>query len=220
VSADAPSSIGYAALERHFPISQSIPQYILVQSPRDLRSPQALADLEQMASRIAQLPDVSLVSGITRPLGEVPREFRATFQAGIVGDRLADGSAQIGQRTGDLNKLTAGADTLADSLGDVRAQVDDIAPTLKGLIDTFSSARSEYGGDRLVRDVATAAKLVDSVNKLGLSMGINFRAVRDMFAWIGPVLAALQGNRVCDANPSCVDTRLQFEKLVTARKRA
>ncbi len=73
VAASAPSSVGYAALERHFPISQSIPQYILVQSPRDLRTPQALADLEQMASRIAQLPDVSLVSGITRPLGEVPQ---------------------------------------------------------------------------------------------------------------------------------------------------
>ena len=77
-----------------------------------------------MASRIAQLPDVSLVSGITRPLGEVPPEFRATFQAGIVGDRLAAGSAQIGERTGDLNQLTAGADTLADSLGDVRAQIN------------------------------------------------------------------------------------------------
>ncbi|MBB2988761.1 RND superfamily putative drug exporter [Mycolicibacterium iranicum] len=217
VAASAPSSVGYAALERHFPISQSIPQYLLVQSPRDLRTPEALADLEQMASRIAQLPDVSLVSGITRPLGEVPAEFRATFQAGIVGDRLAAGSAQIGERTGDLNRLASGADTLADSLGDVRAQVDEIAPSLAGLIDTFSSVRTEYGGDKLVRDVATAAKLVDSVNKLGLSMGINFRAVRDMFAWIGPVLMALQGNRVCDANPSCVDTRRQFEKLVAAR---
>ena len=218
VAASAPSSIGYAALERHFPISQSIPQYILVQSPRDLRSPQALADLEQMASRIAQLPDISMVSGITRPLGEVPREFRATFQAGIVGGRLADGAAQIGERTGDLNKLTDGANTLADSLVDVRSRVNEITPTLRSMIDTFSSVRAEYGGEKLVRDVATTAKLVDSVNKLGLSMGINFRAVRDMFAWIGPVLAALEGNRVCDANPSCVDTRLQFQKLVTAQR--
>lgn len=217
VSASAPSSIGYAALERHFPISQSIPQYILVQSPRDLRSPQALADLEQMASRIAQLPDVSLVSGITRPLGEVPREFRATFQAGIVGDRLADGSAQIDARTGDLNRLTDGANTLADSLGDVRAQINEIAPTIQSVIDTFSSVRTEYGGDKLVRDVATAAKLVDSVNKLGLEMGVNFRAVKDMFAWIGPVLTALQGNAVCNASPSCTATRLQFERMVAAR---
>ncbi|WP_326548446.1 RND family transporter [Mycolicibacterium sp. ND9-15] len=218
VPASAPSSVGYAALERHFPINRSIPEYILVQSPHDLRTPRALADLEQMASRVAQLPDVGLVSGITRPLGEVPQEFRATFQAGIVGDRLADGSAQIGQHTGDLNRLTDGANTLADSLADVRGQIDTIAPSIADLVDTFSSVRTEYGGDKLVRDVEIAAKLVTSINALGNSMGVNFRAVKDMFAWIGPVLTALQGNAVCDANPSCVDTRLQFQRLVTARE--
>ena len=218
VPASAPSSVGYAALERHFPINRSIPEYILVQSPHDLRTPRALADLEQMASRVAQLPDVGLVSGITRPLGEVPQEFRATFQAGIVGDRLADGSAQIGQHTGDLNRLTDGANTLADSLADVRGQIDTIAPSIADLVDTFSSVRTEYGGDKLVRDVEIAAKLVASINALGNSMGVNFRAVKDMFAWIGPVLTALQGNAVCDANPSCVDTRLQFQRLVTARE--
>ena len=135
VQASAPSSIGYAALERHFPISQSIPEYILIQSPRDLRTPQALADLEQMASRVAQLPNVGLVSGITRPLGEVPPEFRATYQAGLVGDRLADGSAQIGQRSGDLNRLATGANTLADNLSDVRGQVNKIVPSIQSLVE-------------------------------------------------------------------------------------
>jgi len=218
VSASAPSSIGYAALEKHFPISQSIPEYILVQSPHDLRNTRALADLEQMASRIAQLPDIGLVSGPTRPLGEVPREFRATFQAGIVGDRLADGSALIGERAGDLNRLTDGANTLAESLADVRSQINTIAPSLQELVDTFSSVRTEYGGDKLVRDVEIAAKLVASVNALGNSMGLNFRAVRDFFGWVGPVLMALNGNAVCDANPSCVDTRAQFQKLMAARE--
>ncbi|MCV7287910.1 MMPL family transporter [Mycolicibacterium wolinskyi] len=216
VSPSAPSSIGYAAVERHFPIAQSIPEYILIQSPRSLVNPRSLADLEQLASRVAQLPDVGLVSGITRPLGEVPAEFRATFQAGIVGDRLADGSAQIGQRTGDLNRLAAGADTLADSLADVRAQINQIAPSLASMVNAFSSVRTEYGGDKLVRDVETAAKLVQSVNALANSMGVNFRAVKDMFGWIGPVLTALQGNAVCDANPSCRDTRMQFQRLVDA----
>ena len=140
----------------------------------------------------------------------MPPEFRATYQAGIVGDRLAAGSAQIGERTGDLNRLAAGADTLADSLGDVRAQVNTIAPSIQSLIDAFSSVRTQYGGDKLVRDVETAAKLVDSINALGNAMGVNFAAVKDMFAWIGPVLAALQGNAICDANPSCSDTRVQF----------
>jgi RND superfamily putative drug exporter len=216
VAASAPSSIGYAALERHFPISQSIPEYVLIQSPRDLRNPRALADLEQLASRIAQLPDIGLVSGVTRPLGEVPPEFRATYQAGLVGTRLADGSAQIGERTGDLNRLTAGADTLADSLADVRAQINQIAPSIQGLVDTFSSVRTEYGGDKLVRDVEVAAKLVQSVNALANSMGVNFAAVRNVFGWIGPVLTALQGNQICDANPSCAATRIQFQRLVDA----
>ena len=216
VQASAPSSIGYAALERHFPIAQSIPEYILIQSPHDLRNPRALADLEQLASRVAQLPDIGLVSGITRPLGVVPQEFRATYQAGIVGDRLAEGSAQIDKRTGDLNRLASGADTLAETLGDVRAQVGQIAPSIQSLVDAFSSTRNQYGGDKLVKDVETAAKLVQSINALANSMGVNFAAVKNMFAWIGPVLAALQGNQVCDANPSCVDTRAQFQKLVDA----
>jgi RND superfamily putative drug exporter len=213
----APSSIGYAALERHFPISQAVPEYILIKSPRDLRTPQALADLEQMAQRVSQLPNIGLVSGLTRPTGEVPQEFRATYQAGIVGDRMATGSAVISDNSKDLNRLTDGAGTLAASLGDVRTQINKIAPSMQRLIDAFSSMRTNLGGDKLVKDVETAAKLVHSVNQLGNAMGVNFSTVKDMFAWVGPVLTALNGNVVCDANPSCADTRAQFQKLVAAR---
>ena len=79
--------------------------------------------------------------------------------------------------------------------------------------------RTQYGGDKLVRDVDAAAKLVDSINALGNSMGVNFTAAKDMFAWIGPVLTALQGNPVCDADPSCSNTRNQFERLVARAQR-
>ncbi len=74
--------------------------------------------------------------------------------------------------------------------------------------------RSQFGGDKLVKQVETAAKLVQSINALGNAMGVNFSTVRDMFAWVGPVLAALNGNAICDANPSCSDTRIQFQKLI------
>jgi RND superfamily putative drug exporter len=217
IGSSAPSSIGYAALERHFPISQAVPEYVLVQSPRDLRTPQALADLEQMAQRVSQLPNIGLISGITRPTGVVPQEFRATYQAGIVGDRMATGSAQISGNAGDLNRLANGAGTLAASLGDVRAQINRIAPSMQRLIDAVSSMRSQSGGNKLVKDVETAANLVQSINALGNAMGVNFSAVKDMFSWVGPVLAALNGNAICDANPSCSATRIQFQKLVDAR---
>ncbi|HEU0190631.1 MAG TPA: RND family transporter [Mycobacterium sp.] len=214
--AAAPSSVGYATLDHHFSVNQSIPEYILVQSPNDLRTPQALADLEQMAQRVSQLPDIAMVSGITRPTGVVPEEFRPTYQAGAIGALLADGSGQISGNTGDLNRLAAGADTLAGKLADVRGQVRRLSASTQGLLDSFSSMKGQYGGDTLVREVDTAAKLVDHVNSLSNAMGWNFSAGPGMFAWIGPVLAALEGNPVCDFNTSCSATRWEFERLVGA----
>jgi len=213
----APSSIGYAALDRHFPVNQSIPEYILVQSPRDLRTSQALADLEQMASRVGQLPNIAAVSGITRPTGRVPDQFRATYQAGAIGAFLTNGSTLINDHTDDLTRLVEGAGTLADDLGNVRGQVGLLATSIQGLLDALSSMKTQYSGDTLVTQVDTGAKLVAAVNSLGNSMGLNLSATKDMFAWIGPVLAALQGNPVCDADESCSATRGQFARLAGER---
>ncbi len=217
VSSSAPSSIGYAALERHFDLNQFVPSYVLIQSPRSLRTPGSLADLEQMAERIGQLPDIGMVSGITRPLGEVPQEFRATYQAGLVGERLSEGSAMIADNMDDLDRLAGGADTLAVGLGDVRGQVIEIATGVEGMIEAFAAMRSQYGGEKLVRNVEVAAKLVTAINELGNSIGVSFTAARDLFAWVGPVLMALHGNVVCDLNPSCSETRANFQRLVDAR---
>ena len=213
----APSSVGYAELDRHFPVNQSIPEYILISSPHDLRTPRALADLEQLAERVSQLPNIAKVSGITRPTGAVPEQFRATYQAGAVGARLGGAAGVIGDRTDDLNRLANGADALADNLGQVRGHADQIVSGMQGLIDAFASMKGQYGGDKLVKEVDTAARLVVSVNTLGNSIGLNFAPVKDMFAWVAPVLTALQGNPICDADSSCSATRAEFERLVNAR---
>ena len=218
--ASAPRSLGYAALDRHFPVNQSIPEYILVQSPHDLRTPRALADLEQMAHRVSQLPNVAAVSGITRPTGNVPEQFRATYQAGAIGTLLASGSTLISDHTGDLNRLVEGAGTLADNLSHVRGQVDQLAAGVHELENAFSSAKNQYSGDTLVKEVDIAAQLVDHVNSLSNAMGWNFSAAKNMFGWMSPVLAALQGNPVCDADLSCSDTRATLEQLTGGRDQA
>ena len=153
---------GNAALERHFPISRSIPEYILIQSPRDLRSPRALADLEQLAARS---PSCRRRSGQVASPGPWARspEFRATYQAGHrrrpTGRRLRPDRPAL--RPGPAFD---GADTLATNLADVRAQINQIAPSIQNLIDAFTTLPVQYGGDALVRDVDAAAKLVDSIN--------------------------------------------------------
>jgi RND superfamily putative drug exporter len=215
-----PSSVGYAALERHFNINQFVPSYVLIHSPRNLRTPQTLADLEQMAERISQLPNIAMVNGVTRPLGKVPKEFRATYQAGIVGDRLSDGSATIADNMAGLNRLSTGANDLATGLGDVRVQINDLATNMQGMVDAFSALKFQYSGENLVRNVEVAAKLVQAINELGTSMGVTYQAGRDLLGWVGPVLTALHGNVVCDLSPSCAETRGHFQSLVDPQNQA
>ena len=170
-----------------------------------------------MADRVSQLPNIAAISGITRPTGNVPEQFRATYQAGAIGTMLAGGSTLINDHTNDLNRLVDGAGTLADNLGDVRGQVNRLAASVQELENAFSSAKNQYSGDTLVKEVDIAAQLVDHVNSLSNAMGWNFSAGKNMFAWIGPVLTALQGNPICDADPSCSATRGTFEQLAGAR---
>jgi RND superfamily putative drug exporter len=217
LSASAPSSIGYAALDRHFPVNQSIPEYILVQSPQDLRNPQALADLEQMADRVSQLPNVASVSGITRPTGNVPEQFRATYQAGAIGSFLAGGSTLINDHTNDLNQLSEGSVTLADKLEQVQGQIGELASSVQELENTFKSTKDQYSGETLVHEVDLAAQLVDHVNAISNSMGWNYTGAKNLFEWLGPVVTALQGNPTCDLNESCANTRGAFEQLLGGR---
>jgi RND superfamily putative drug exporter len=120
--ASTESNLGYAAVDRHFQLNSTIPQYLFIQSPHDLRTPKALADLEQMAQRISQLPGIAMVRGVTRPTGESLEQARATYQAGEVGNKLNDASKLISDKTSDLNLLTNGANTMADNLGNMRGQ--------------------------------------------------------------------------------------------------
>ena len=216
--ASAPSSIGYAALDRHFPVNQSIPEYIFVQSPHDLRTPQALADLEQMADRVSQLPNVAAISGITRPTGNVPEQFRATYQAGAIGSFLAGGSTLINDHTNDLNRLSArvrhaGRQPRRGARPGRRAgcqragagehlQVDE-EPVQRRHVGPRGRHRSPTRRPRQLAQQCDGLELIS--------------AAKNMFAWIGPVLTALQGNPVCDADESCSATRGAFERLVGAR---
>lgn len=216
--ATAESSVGYAALERHFPVNQTIPEYLLIQSPHDLRTPQALADLEQMAQRVSQIPGIAAVRGVTRPTGESLEQARATYQAGQVGQQLGGASHLISERTGDLNRLASGADLLADNLGDVRTQVSRAVAGVRGLVDALAYVQNQFGGGKTFGEIDTAARLVTSIRALGDVLQVNFAGIANSFDWVDAVVAALDTSVVCDANPVCGTARVQFHKLQTARE--
>lgn len=211
------SSVGYKALDRHFPLNQTIPQYIFIHSPHDLRTPQALADLEQMAQRVSQLPGVAIVRGITRPTGESLEQARLSYQAGEVGTRLQDASSQINDRSADLDRLKSGANQLADSLGTIRGQVAQAITTVRGLVDALGYMQNQYGAKKSFQDIKNASTLVDNMRALGSAIGTNLANVLDLTANVEAVLTALDASPICDADPRCSQSRDQLHQLVEAR---
>ncbi len=211
------SSLGYATLDRHFPPNLIVPEYLVITSPRDLRTPRSLADLEEAARRVSQVPGVAAVRGITRPMGRSLQQARASWQAGEVGEKLQDGAEQITGHAGDLDKLTDGAHLMAAKLGDVRDQVNRAVATAGGLLDALSYLGSAFGGHRTLGELDGAAKLVGSMRRLGESIGADADFVAANSDWAGPVLGALDGSPMCDAEPGCAKARTQLRRVVIAR---
>ncbi|BBZ26253.1 putative transport protein MmpL10 [Mycolicibacterium madagascariense] len=213
----ADSSVGYAALERHFPVNETIPEYLFITSPQDLRTPRALADLEQMAQRVSQIPGIAMVRGVTRPTGESLEEARATYQAGQVGSQLGGASNLINGSTGDLNRLASGANQLAGGLGDVRGRVNMAIGSVGSLIDTLAAVQNQFGGGTTFGQFGDATKIIAGIRQLGQLIETSFQNYNPTFEWLDPVIASLNDSPVCNVNPVCVTARGQFVRLQTAR---
>ena len=211
------SSVGYTALESHFPLNSTIPQYLFVTSPRDLRTSQSLADLEQMAQRVSQLPDIDVVRGITRPTGQSLEQARLSYQAGEVGNRIGEASGLIKDRTDELDRLATGSDTVANGLRDANDQISQAIGTVGGLVETLASMQNQLGGGTMLQDLDAATELIDSMQALGDAIGAKFGNPETGLDWVPPVLAALNASPICNANPDCVAGRIQLQKLDAAR---
>ena len=214
---DAPSNLGYQAMDAHFPIASTLQQFILIQSPNtDLRTPKALADLEQLAQRVSQLPGISLVRGITRPTGEVLEQAKATFQAGEVGTRMQDASTEITDRDTDLSLLSGGAHQLADVLGDVKGQVTGAVGSVNGLVSALSDMEQKFGGGRTLDDLDKSATLVSNMQALGTQLDTTLARISDVYVWAAPIMFALNTSPICSIDPACVSSRGDLQRIVAA----
>lgn len=217
--ATSESILGYDAIGRHFPINASLPQYVLISSPQDLRTSKALADMEQMAFRISQVSDIDIVRGITRPAGESLQQARLSFQAGEVGTPLSQAATTINSNTGNLNTLAAGADQIADVLGAVRGQLGQAVGTVGILVQALGYLESTFGGDKPIQDFDASNNLLGAMHGLGALLGTNVADAINTFGQsVEPVLNALNASPVCDADPACVTAREQLKQAAIARK--
>ncbi|WP_370462633.1 MMPL/RND family transporter [Mycobacterium sp. Marseille-P9652] len=209
----AESNVGYQAMDRHFPVSSTVPQYIYVQSPHDLRNPRSLADLEQMAQRVSQLPDIATVRGVTRPTGQTLEEAKLSYQAGEVGKKLSDASGQIAGSNGDLDALTNGSRELADSLGQVAGQVNHAISAINGLAGDVTAMENRLAGSGTLQEFQ---QLAANMRAAGGSIGANVANVDSVMHSADSILAGLQASPVCSKDPACTNARQQLQLLVNA----
>ncbi len=205
------SNIGYAAIQQHFPASSTIPQYIFIQSPHDLRTSKGLADLEQMAQRVAQLPGIALVRGVTRPTGAPLEQATLSYQAGEIGSKLQDASSRIAGSSDARDALTGGAGKLADTLAAVRGQLVQVTSVIGGLSNTLSGVRNQLASSEALQDVNS---VLVSQRSAGESTQASVGSLDDILSTADSVADGMNSNPTCDADPACVKMRDQLRHLV------
>ena len=213
----AESNVGMSVIERHFPASLTAPQYVFINSPHDLRTTKALADLEQMAQRVSQLPDIDTVRGVTRPTGAPLEQATLSYQAGEIGNKLADATSKITDSTDARAALTGGADKLADSLSTVRSQLTKMTGILDGLNKAMATVREQLESSQEFQDAQRELADAQAAGEMGdpaqppRSGSQNFQ---DMVGMATDALDGLKNDPGCDNDPDCGQQRDRLQRLV------
>ena len=227
-SKETESNRGYALLDRHFPVNEILPDYVLIQADHDLRNPRDLALLERAASAVAQEEGVVLVRSITRPLGEPITDASVARQAGIVGVRLDRASDRIGQGEDGAQQLADGAGQLgdgADQLSDGTGQLADGAERAVGGADRLVSgtAELEQGVRRLLAGaddaVGGTGRLSSGMRELAQGLDTGADQVQLAVDGLGLAYDALRTKSLtCNIDPACRQAREGIRQIWVAER--
>jgi len=154
------SSVGYAALARHFPLNATIPEYLVVQSPQDLRKPPALVDLKQMEQRVGQLPDIAAIRGAPPPTAK------------SIDQKSADGGAANDSSIGSTDSST-GSTIGGESGGGGADGFPNVAALLYSVADTGNAAPSLGLPANPAGETDDTAMFVSIVRGLGFAMSVD-----------------------------------------------
>jgi RND superfamily putative drug exporter len=180
---------GLAALSRHYPDGEIMPNYVLVSSGHDMRNPRDLAALDQATKSAAKLDGVASVRSFTQPEGTRLRQASIPYQAGVVAQGLDQahkavdqGQQGAQQLSGGAGALSGGAAQLAQGASQAQAATAQLAQGLaqvgsgldqlmagagaaqQGATDLSGGARNLAAGLRIARDGVGQA--VDGMNRV------------------------------------------------------
>ncbi|WP_123041698.1 MMPL family transporter [Cohnella candidum] len=164
------SVVGFRQVEKSFGSGEVFPVSIAITSSASMRTPSALAALEQASVDAMKVPGVQEVRSAVRPLGRQLTELTVPDQLGKTSDaigQLKDGVAKVGAGLQDAGKQLSGGqadmDKLTGGLRDMAAKTQEAqkgAGELRGGLEQSASGASRIASG--LKDSSGAASSMKS----------------------------------------------------------
>ncbi|WP_158594051.1 MMPL family transporter [Cohnella faecalis] len=151
---------GFRQVEKAFGSGELFPVTLVAEFPSSVRTPEALAAIEQASAELAKRPDVQEVRSAVRPLGRQLTELTVSDQLGKtndalgelkqgvsdVGSGLSEAQAELSNGRKDVEKLTDGLNQLATGAVQSRDGAGKLAQGLEQSRDGAASLNSGLQG--------------------------------------------------------------------------
>ncbi len=212
------SNEGYQLLDRHFRKDVVITEFLVVENPVDMRTGKGLADLDEMASRISQIPGVVKISGVTRPAGTRLDQAQLSWQNRQIGDKMAGAVADGNSRRDDLAKLTDGANQLANGLAQLDTSVRTALKPLGPVLTQAQSAGQDFQRFApLLHQLSATSPSIDNAIQAGPGIRPLAERTQGAIDTLNPLVDLLNGSPWCVTTPQCAQIRDQVQILVALR---
>ncbi|GAB16546.1 hypothetical protein GOEFS_005_00050 [Gordonia effusa NBRC 100432] len=213
------SSEGYAMLNAHFPADSMLPQYLIINSNKDLRTPESLADLDQMAQRVSQLPGITRIVGITRPDGSKITQATLAWQIGTMGKQLARAGDTAKNYVPQLDRVQQIADLVSQLAKEFDA--NELTQINSLITQAFSQAGSASGQlsqySVLLNQLAKSGPQLDQLAGLAPTVRTTAATLTSAISLIEPIYSTMKASQSCTDLTQCVDLRKQLAVLIDSK---
>ncbi|BAX97892.1 putative membrane protein, MmpL family [Mycobacteroides stephanolepidis] len=88
IADDVAANQGYAAADRHFPVSKLNSDMLMIESDHDMRNSTDMIALDKVAREVFHTPGVAMIQSVTRPLGTPLEHSSFTYTMGTMGTKI------------------------------------------------------------------------------------------------------------------------------------
>ncbi|OHU19030.1 hypothetical protein BKG76_21275 [Mycobacteroides franklinii] len=167
IADDVPANQGYAAADRHFPVSKLNSDMLMIESDHDMRNSTDMIALDKVAREVFHTPGVAMIQSVTRPLGTPLEHSSFTYTMGTMGTKI--------------NEILPFLTDLTDRF----TQMADITDRMAALMRQQQELTGQQAGSAHI-SLKGAQELKDATVSMRDTLGNfddQFRPLRNYFYW-------------------------------------